>query len=123
MSGILLVGLGGAFGAIARYAISLLPVKSTFPILTLLINFIGAVLIGFIAGMQQNKQIRENWSLFWRMGVCGGFTTFSTFSIETLTLFQSERYIYGGVYIVFSIVLCLAGVLLGQYTARRLFGA
>lgn len=122
MSGILLVGLGGAFGAIARYAISLLPVKSTFPILTLLINFIGAVLIGFIAGMQQNKQISENWSLFWRTGVCGGFTTFSTFSIETLTLFQSERYIYGGVYIVFSIVLCLAGALLGQYTARRLFG-
>ena len=123
MSGILLVGLGGAFGAIARYAIGLLPVKSTFPVLTLLINFIGAVLIGFIAGVQQNKQISENWSLFWRMGVCGGFTTFSTFSIETLTLFQSERYIYGGVYIVFSIVLCLAGALLGQYTARRLFGA
>ncbi len=68
MSGILLVGLGGAFGAIARYAIGLLPVKSTFPILTLLINFIGAVLIGFIAGMQQNKQISENWSLFWRTG-------------------------------------------------------
>jgi len=88
-----------------------------------LINFIGAVLIGFIAGMQQNKQIRENWSLFWRTGVCGGFTTFSTFSIETLTLFQGGRYIYGGVYIVFSIVLCLAGALLGQYTARRLFGA
>lgn len=123
MSGILLVGLGGAFGAIARYAIGLLPVKSTFPVLTLLINFIGAVLIGFIAGMQQNKRISENWSLFWRTGVCGGFTTFSTFSIETLTLFQGGRYIYGGVYIVFSIVLCLAGALLGQYTARRLFGA
>ena len=122
MSGILLVGFGGALGAIARYAIGLLPVKSAFPVLTLLINFIGAVLIGFIAGMQKNKQISENWSLFWRTGVCGGFTTFSTFSLETLTLFQNGKYIYGGAYVVFSIVLCLAGALLGQYTVHRLFG-
>ena len=77
------VALGGAIGAVARYAISLIPVKSQFPILTLVTNILGAVLIGFIVGMTDKKaDVSQNTVLFWKTGICGGFTTFSTFSLE-----------------------------------------
>ena len=85
---LLFVSLGGALGAAGRYAISLLPVKTGFPILTLLINITGAVLIGF--------------------------TTFSTFSLEAFTLFENKAYLSGGIYIFLSVVCCLAGVFCGK---------
>ena len=63
----LFVALGGAAGAVSRYAISLIPVKSGFPILTLMTNIIGAVLIGFIAGIAGSKiEISKNTILFWK---------------------------------------------------------
>ena len=65
----LFVALGGAAGAVSRYAISLIPVKSGFPILTLMTNIIGAVLIGFIAGIAGSKiEISKNTILFWKQG-------------------------------------------------------
>ena len=70
------VGLGGALGAIGRYAISMIPIKTEFPFLTLIINILGALLIGFISGMVGAKQdVSQNTVLFWKTGVCGGFTT------------------------------------------------
>ena len=78
----LVVALGGAVGAMARYAISLIPVKSGFPFLTLATNIMGALLIGFVVGIASGKnEVSENTILFWKTGVCGGFTTFSTFSL------------------------------------------
>ena len=75
----LFVALGGALGAIGRYAISLIPVKTDFPVLTLITNIIGAILIGFIVGIVSNKDnASDNAVLFWKTGVCGGFTTFLT---------------------------------------------
>lgn len=77
------VALGGTIGAVARYAVSLIPVKTQFPVLTLATNLIGAILIGFIAGIADKKEeVSPNTVLFWKTGVCGGFTTFSTFSLE-----------------------------------------
>ena len=79
----LFVALGGALGAVLRYAISLIPVKTEFPILTLVTNIVGAVAIGFIVGIVSEKEnTSPNTVLFWKTGVCGGFTTFSTFSLE-----------------------------------------
>ncbi len=113
--GFLFVALGGAVGAMGRYAISLLPVKTSFPILTLIVNIIGAALIGFIAGIvSSNNEVSANTVLFWKTGVCGGFTTFSTFSLEAFTLFESKAYLSGGIYIFLSIVCCLAGVFCGK---------
>ena len=109
------VALGGALGAVARYAISLIPVKTPFPLLTLITNIIGAVLIGFIVGITDKKDnVSPNTVLFWKTGVCGGFTTFSTFSLETYMLFENKSYALGGVYVVLSVCCCIMGILLGK---------
>ncbi len=111
----LYVGLGGALGAISRYAISLIPVKTQFPILTLITNIIGAIIIGFIVGVATSrKDISPNTLLFWKTGVCGGFTTFSTFSLEALNLIENKSYYYGGLYIALSLFCCILGVYLGK---------
>ncbi len=110
----LVVALGGAVGSMGRYAIGLLPVKTGFPVLTLVINVIGAALIGFIAGTVNNNEASLYKVLFWKTGVCGGFTTFSTFSLEAFTLFENKAYLYGGIYIFLSVACCLAGIFCGK---------
>ena len=114
----LFVALGGAIGAMARYAISLIPVKTGFPVLTLITNILGAILIGFIVGIaSSNGNIPENAILFLKTGVCGGFTTFSTFSLEAYNLFDGKQYAVGGVYVVLSCLGCILGVLCGKKLA------
>ena len=66
-------------GAMGRYGISLLPVKGEFPILTLATNLLGAVLIGLVAGLAGRERLSGGWTLFWKTGVCGGFTPFLPF--------------------------------------------
>ena len=116
--GFLFVALGGAVGAMGRYAISLIPIKTTFPVLTLITNIIGAVLIGFIVGIvSDNNEVSPNTVLFWKTGVCGGFTTFSTFSLEAFTLFENKAYLSGGIYILLSVACCLIGIFCGKKLA------
>lgn len=117
----LAVAFGGAIGAAGRYAISLMPVKAEFPVLTLLTNVLGAILIGFIAGVAAgNADTSENAVLFWKTGVCGGFTTFSTFSLETLRLLEGGQTGAGLLYAGASVVLCVAGVYIGELLGRAL---
>ena len=114
----LFVAIGGALGAMGRYAISLIPVKTSFPVLTLITNIIGAVLIGFIVGVVSNRDdVSQNSVLFWKTGVCGGFTTFSTFSLEAFSLLEKKSYFAGGIYIVLSVAFCLLGILCGRKLA------
>ena len=123
MGSMWMVGFGGALGAMARYAIGLIPVKGDFPVLTLLINVFGACLIGFIVGVSIQRQVDERWLLFWKTGICGGFTTFSTFSLEALTLLQNGKTGWAAAYAVASVLFCIGGVALGRYLAFRLFEA
>ncbi len=113
----LFVALGGAFGAAGRYAISLIPVRTGFPTLTLVTNIIGALLIGFIVGVADSKELSKNTVLFWKTGVCGGFTTFSTFSLEAYDLFEKKDYLTGGIYMLLSVLLCIAGIFIGKKIA------
>ena len=117
LSNYLAVGAGGAVGAMCRYAISLLPVlqRGPFPLATFLTNLVGAVLIGLVVGASQRwAQLSPTLLLFLRVGVCGGFTTFSTFSLESLVLLEDGRPGLFGLYAVLSVALCLLGVWLGK---------
>ena len=120
MSRFLWVALGGAAGAMLRYAISLIPVRGSFPVLTLITNLLGALLIGFIAGAAELTSPSPNLVLFTKTGLCGGFTTFSTFSLESYTLLKAGQKGTAVLYILLSVGLCLAGVWLGRLAAQRI---
>ena len=119
MGAFLAVGLGGALGAMGRYGISLIPLKSVFPWLTLLTNVLGALVIGFVVGVAAGAA-SPNTVLFWKTGVCGGFTTFSTFSLETLRLLEGGQAGIGLLYAGASLMLCIAGVYAGELLGHML---
>ncbi len=86
-------------GAICRYLIGRIPVHLDFPVLTLLTNMAGAVLIGVVTGLApRGPGLSDAALLFWKTGVCGGFTTFSAFSLESLGLLESGKPFWGGLY-------------------------
>ena len=120
MDSILIVGLGGGLGAIARYIIGLLPWKGDFPLLTLLVNLIGAILIGFLTGLATRYRVSPRTLLFWKTGVCGGFTTFSTFSLEAVQLMHSGNRLLAVLYLFASLSGCLLGVWLGETFSHAL---
>jgi CrcB protein len=125
---ILLLGVGGAAGANARYWVGKLVVHvqqarfpgSVFPWGTLLINVSGSVILGLVAAayLGHADPVRRNWYLLLGTGFCGGFTTFSTFSLETLELLRDGRPATAAAYVFGSV---LAG-LLGVWLAVRLSG-
>jgi CrcB protein len=110
---IILVGLGGALGSVVRYLISVLVYSGKtqlFPWSTLLTNFMGCLLLGLLLGyFQKNDNQYQELKLLLAIGVCGGMTTFSTFSAETLNLMQSGNLLAAGLYAISSFV---GGVLL-----------
>lgn len=114
------VGCGGFLGAVCRYLMGKLSfgVQSGFPIATLLINIIGAFVIGFIAAAAtKHSGINPQLVLFLKVGLCGGFTTFSTFSLESLTLLQNGKTGAAMCYIILSVVVCILAVFAGQAAA------
>jgi CrcB protein len=106
---LLIIGIGGFLGTIARYLTQqgiskILPVL--FPFGTLTVNIVGCFLIGvFYALADRGNAISPEWRLFLTTGLCGGFTTFSTFTFETYNLLREEQYLYVSGYIVASVLL------------------
>lgn len=113
----LFVGFGGFAGAVARYLVGQIPLfsRQVFPFATLLINFLGAVAIAVIAEASLRiAPLSPDLLLFLKAGLCGGFTTFSTFSLETMELLENGKTFPALAYILLSVGLCLAGVWLGK---------
>lgn len=111
MTAILYVGAGGFVGSVLRYLIGqYLQGKATggFPIGTLSVNIIGCFIIGLVYAFASKGHVTTDWKLFLATGLCGGFTTFSTFSNDILLLFKSGNIMQGIIYLSISVI---AGVL------------
>lgn len=118
MYGCLAVGAGGFAGAVLRYLISLAPVKETtvFPVKTFIINIAGCILIGCIAALvSKNVLLNKELVLFLKTGFCGGFTTFSTFALETSGLIKNGNTGTAFLYMVLSIVTGICVIFAAQY--------
>ena len=127
LSTCLIVMAGGALGTLARYLVSLLalPISRDLPWGTILINITGSFLIGFFGTLtlaQGRYPVSENLRIFVMIGVCGGYTTFSSFSLQTLDLLRSGALGRAGINVAKSVVLCVAAVALGHAWAARLNG-
>lgn len=115
------VGLGGFLGAVLRYGLTLIPTKNPqpFPVITLLINVIGSLCIGLIAlWMSKNSNLDSRLILFLKVGICGGFTTFSTFSLETVGLIKSGHIVLALVYVLLSTALGVLACFLPQCAVK-----
>lgn len=123
---LLLVILGGALGSGLRHLLSgvvAARVGETFPFGTLAVNVIGSVAIGFFAtltGPDGRWLVSPAVRIFFMTGVCGGFTTFSAFSLQTVNLARDAEWLYAGLNILASVAVCLIGVWLGHLAAAAL---
>lgn len=121
---LLLVGAGGFAGSIARFLVSRIDFKVYFfsiPLGTLTVNVVGSLLIGFLVGISDKSTIlTADMRLLLMVGLCGGFTTFSTFSGENLSLMQSGQYFSVLLYTGLSILLGFLAVYLGYVTSNLL---
>jgi fluoride exporter len=120
------IAIGSAIGGISRYWLSGFTARlvgETFPWGTLLINVMGSFVIGFfgtLTGPDGRVFVGSTGRQFVMVGICGGFTTFSSFSLQTLNLFNDGEWLYAGWYIATSVVLCLVAVWAGYALAVSL---
>ena len=112
---LLLVAAGGSIGAVLRYWIYLALKPQPFPYATLMINITGSFLLGIIMALsiKETNILRESYKLFLATGICGGFTTFSTFSYENIYLLQEGKYNLAFIYILASVVAGITAAWLG----------
>ena len=109
MSTYLIVALGGALGSVARFGISnfvAVRFAGAFPLATLIVNVTGSFAIGYFAATTTSESART----FWMVGICGGYTTFSAFTLQNLQLLQAGNYGIAAWNTIVSVVLCMAAV-------------
>ena len=119
------LGLGGALGTMARYWVN--GIVSTyfvsFPMGTLVINVTGSFLIAFFGALTDPEGrwlVSPTARMFFMTGICGGYTTFSSFSLQTLTLARDGEWLYAGLNAALSLILCLLAAWLGYVAAMFL---
>jgi len=126
MAAYIWITVGSALGGIARYWCSGVIANAfgaTFPFGTLIVNVVGSFIIGFFAtltGPDGRVFVPSEYRLFVTVGFCGGYTTFSSFSLQTLTLMQDGEWLHAAANIVSSVALCLLAVWLGHIAAASL---
>ena len=122
MLNFLLVALGGGIGAAGRYGVSLaMPLKpGEWPWATFSVNVAGSLAIGVLAGWLSSRgDAAESWRLFLGVGVLGGFTTFSAYSLETLRMIERGEWPAAAFYVLGSVAAGLAAVAIGAEIAKR----
>ncbi len=122
----IVVALGGALGSVARYALTLAAARAwgeAFPWGTILINITGSFLIAFAGTLTLPDGAAPSsvaTRLFIMVGICGGYTTFSSFSLQTLALMRGGAWFAAMANVALSVILCVAAAGLGQAAAARL---
>ena len=123
MKQLLLVFIGGGTGSVLRYLIGKLLNNSEtgIPYGTFAANILGSLFIGIILGLAaKSETLSQSHTLLLATGFCGGFTTFSTFSIETLNLIESGEIVKAGLNVFLSVVLCISACWIGLIVTRQL---
>lgn len=117
------IGLGGAIGTILRYIMGGLDYRfsgGVFPVSTLAVNVTGSLAIGFLWGVVDRIAISPNVRLFIFIGILGGYTTFSTFSLETFNLMRDGEYRIAITNVVLSVILSVGAVFAGYIASKAL---
>lgn len=124
ISTVSLVALGGALGAACRFLVGVFVLRvagvAEFPLAIITVNVIGSILMGVFVVAAAHKGL-THMSPFIMTGVLGGFTTFSAFSLEAVTLMERGQVAAAGAYVALSVGLSLGGLMLGLWIARGLF--
>ncbi len=113
---IFIIGIGGFIGSCLRYFFSLFvhnKIPSIFPLGTLVVNVLGCLLIGIFYGLFEKTNSAPEWRLFLATGLCGGFTTFSAFSVETFVMLREGQLFFTLVYVLASILLGILATIAG----------
>ena len=122
MKTLVIIGLGGAVGSIGRYLVQIAVgryITVTFPLGTLIVNITGCFLIGLLYGLaERHAWMTMEWRLFLITGICGGYTTFSSYSYESISLLRDGSYSYFFLYIASSVVLGLLATFGGMLAVR-----
>jgi len=118
----LIVFFGSGIGGVFRYVVSLFVFRilpTFFPFGTLIVNFIGSVILGFVIyGLADRELINTNIKILLGIGFCGGFTTFSTFSLETMNLLKDSQFLFAGLNILGNVFISLLGVYFAYILSR-----
>lgn len=123
MKSFLFIAIGGAAGSVLRYVMQSYIFKLypfVFPMGTFVVNILGCLLIGIFYALSERGSLLPEWRLFLITGVCGGFTTFSTFSYENMNLLRTGDYFYFLLYSVGSLILGVLAVFAGIFLIKSL---
>tara|TARA_B100000927_G_scaffold44132_1_gene31498 strand:- start:457 stop:843 length:387 start_codon:yes stop_codon:yes gene_type:complete len=120
---LILVGFGGAIGAILRFTVGNFIETSEFPLSTFIVNIVGSFLLGMLAVLSINYGYSEEVMLFFATGLLGAFTTMSTFSLETITLMKNDNFSMALTYASLSFLMCIIFSFVGWEAGERISGS